>query len=216
MKQMKYKALISDVDWTLLDSEQFIFQAYLHALEKFHLPAITLEQLLPHMGKPIEQCYDVFAPGVENMELIKVHRAFQAEHLDLAVPYPHTVETLKRLFEKGIKIAAVTTRSEQNLQKTLEISGLMPFIEIVIPREDLKPEELKPHPRPVLLALERLHVSPEQTISIGDAKEDIASGKSAGTKTIGVTYGSAGEKIRESNPDYVINDIEEIIPILIA
>lgn len=212
---MKFKAAVFDVDWTLLNSEQFIFQAYNYTLKEFGLQSITLEQLLPQMGKPIEDCYAVFAPHFDSKLLIPVHRIFQSEHLDLATPYLHARESLKQLKGNKVKIAAATTRSEQNVHKTLELTGLLSFIDTVVSREDIKPENFKPHPYPILLALKRLRVTTEYAITIGDTDEDIKSGKQAGTKTVGVTYGSLGKKIKNSEPDFVINDIAEIIPIIL-
>ncbi len=51
---------------------------------------------------------------------------------------------------------------------------------------------------------------------VGDTDVDILTGKNAKTKTVGVTYGFHGKRIVESNPDYVIDDIAEIIPIILV
>jgi pyrophosphatase PpaX len=212
----KFKAAVFDVDWTLLNSEQFIFQAYNYTLKKFKLPPITLKELLPQMGKPIEDCYAVFAPHFDSELLIPVHRVFQAENLNLAIPFPHVKEILKKLKDNNIKIAAVTTRSEQNVHKTLKVTGLLSLIETIIAREDIKPEQFKPHPYPILLALKRLKTKPEYAVTVGDTREDMEAGKRARTKTIGVTYGSLGTKIINCKPDFIVNDISDIIPIILS
>lgn len=49
---------------------------------------------------------------------------------------------------------------------------------------------------------------------VGDTGYDILAGKSAGVKTIGVTFGFEGEKIKDHNPDFVINKLEELLPLL--
>ena len=51
---------------------------------------------------------------------------------------------------------------------------------------------------------------------VGDTEADILAGKSAGTKTIGVSYGFHGAKIAESYPDFVVEDITAIISIILA
>ncbi len=66
----------------------------------------------------------------------------------------------------------------------------------------------------VLTALKRLKVDPKNAYMVGDTKDDILAGKSAGVKTIGVTYGFAGKSIKDHNPDFVIDDLEEIINVL--
>jgi pyrophosphatase PpaX len=215
MKQNKYniEALISDVDRTLLDTEDFIYQAFSHTLKKYNLPPVTQAKLNPLMGKPLEECYKILAPDLDSDKLCNTHRSFQEKNLHLAKPFPNTIPTLKKLKKMGIKIAAVTTRSNRTSHDTLKVSGILPYIDVVISKEDLHPGELKPHPRPVLLALEKLKVKASDAFMMGDALEDIASGKNAGTKTIGVTYGSAGSMINKGHPDYIINDISEVVTI---
>lgn len=210
----KIKAIVSDVDRTLLDTEQFIFQAFLYTLSKYSLPPITREELNVLMGKSLEVCYETFAPNLPNKDLTETHRLFQLQNLHLATPFPNTLSTLKRLHDQGVKIAAVTTRSRRTSEKTLQLAGLMPYLTTVISQEDIPPTELKPHPRPILLALERMTITPSDAIMIGDANEDIEAGKRAGTKTIGVTYGSLGKLISESRPDYTIDDIAELTNIV--
>ena len=214
-KEAPFEALVTDVDRTILDTRAFIFEAFRHTLQNYKLPSITQEDLDPLMGKPLEECYAFIAPHSNPFELAETHRSFQDAHLGLSTPFPHTKQTIWQLHTEGLKIAAVTTRSQRSSAKTLELAGLMPFIETVVSKEDVDPHELKPHPKPILLALERLKVAPERAISMGDTNEDIVSGKSAGTKTIGVTYGAAGQYIKESNPDYVVDDIKEIVSILL-
>ena len=50
---------------------------------------------------------------------------------------------------------------------------------------------------------------------VGDSEVDVYAGKNAGTKTVGVTYGFHGEHIAKTHPDYVIDDIEELLKIVI-
>lgn len=212
--QNKIQAVVFDIDHTILDTEQFIFQAFFHTLKVHGLPPITPEQLRPLMGGSLEKCYKIIAPKQDTAELAETHRTFQAENLHLAIPFPHTLQTLQKIKAHKLKTAAVTTRSKRNSEETLELTGILPYIDTVISKEDVSPQELKPHPRPILLALERLNISPEYAITIGDTAYDIEAGRRAATKTIGVTYGSSGYKIKESNPDYVVDDIIDILPIL--
>ena len=211
---MKIRALISDVDQTLLDTYQFIYQAFVHAAQKYNLTPITHRQLQDHMGQKLESIYQSFYPKTNPHALAEAHRRFQEENLHLAIPFPNTIQTLQTLKNKGMKIAAVTTRSKRTSLKTLQLAGLIPYIDVVISMEDVPQGELKPHPRPILLALNMLGVPAKYAITLGDTTHDIEAGKRANTKTVGVTYGSLGEKIAQSKPDYVIDDIVEVPPIV--
>jgi len=100
---MKFQAIVFDVDRTLLDTEQFIFQAFVHTLRTHTLPPITQHQLNHLMGRPLETCYEQLAPNHNSAELAETHRTFQENNLQLATPFPHTIETLKKIKEAGIK-----------------------------------------------------------------------------------------------------------------
>ena len=213
-KNKDIQAIIFDIDHTLLDTEQFIFQAYLHTLKKYKLPSITTQDLRKLMGQSLESTYEKLAPHIDIDKLSETHRSWQAKNLHLAKPFPHTLKTLKEIKDHGLKIAAVTTRSVRNSEETLKTTGIMPHIDVVISKEHVNPDELKPHPRPVLLALEKLKISASKAIMVGDTIYDVEAGKRAGTYTIGVTYGSSGIEIKNSNPDYVIDDIADIISII--
>ena len=132
----------------------------------------------------------------------------------LSTLFPNTKNTLDKIKETGIKTAAITTRSQRTSVHTLELAHIKDKIDVVISGED--GEKHKPHPEPLLRALRQLRVEPEKAVMVGDTDVDILAGKNARTKTIGVTYGFHGKRIIESNPDYVVDDISEIIPIILV
>ncbi|MHB8843013.1 MAG: HAD-IA family hydrolase [Candidatus Aquicultor sp.] len=210
------KAALFDIDGTLLDTSEFIFQAYEYTLNKFGLAPRTRSEVSVLIGKSLETCYELLAPGVDIAgihELAKTHRYFQGKHLDLSKPYPGTAATLEALKIAGIKIAAVTTRQRSSSVKTMALAGISEFIDFVVALEDVT--HLKPDPEPVLKALAYLNVQPVDAIMTGDSDVDIFAGKNAGTATVGVTYGFHGARIADCNPDYIIDSIEEIVPVVL-
>lgn len=72
---------------------------------------------------------------------------------------------------------------------------------------------LKPHPAPLLKALERMSLPISSAAMIGDSHLDIEAGKNAGTKTVRATYGFHTDKLHESKPDFIINSIAELLNI---
>jgi pyrophosphatase PpaX len=204
-------ATLFDIDGTLLDSTEFVYQAYEHAFRFYSLPAKTRHELVQVMGKPLEEAYRLLAPGADALALCEAHRAFQLEHLHLPLAFPHSKETLHRLKRAGKKIAAVTTR-QRTSSKTLALTGLLPYIDVVISGEDST--HPKPHPESLLKALQKLAVAPQRAVMIGDTKVDILAGKNAGVRTIGVSYGFAGPDIIRYHPDFVVDDILDVLPLV--
>ncbi|HRH23514.1 MAG TPA: HAD-IA family hydrolase [Candidatus Magasanikbacteria bacterium] len=206
---MKYKAVLFDVDGTLLDTREFIFQGFDYTFDLHNLPRIDRNILSQSMGNSLTLSYQNFFPNTPIEHLVEAHRVFQEHNLHLAVPFEHTLTTLALIKERGIKLAAVTTRSSRTSIDTLKNTGVYQYLDVVISGDDV--ENRKPHPEPVFKALELLKIEPHEAVMIGDTDSDILAGKSAGTQTIGVSYGFFGETIRDHGPDYVVTDIKEVI-----
>ena len=149
----------------------------------------------------------------EDFELIaKTHHNFQQDKFDLGKPFPKAKKTLKQLKTLGFKVAAVSNRTRDSLHIALKKAKLSPYFDFVVSAEDVK--NPKPHKDHVLAALEYLNIESVNSFMVGDTEHDILAGKSAGTKTIGVTYGFAGKEIVKHNPDFIIDNIEEVLNLL--
>ncbi|SRR5258708_7552898 len=205
--------ILFDIDGTLLDTSEFILQATEHALSTLGKPIPDRSVMSKNVGKAFHDYYSsITGPGEHVEKLMKLHRSFQLVNLNLAKSFSGAFEVLKKLHKKGYKIAAVTTRSKKTSSQTLEDCGILSFFDVVISGEDA--HALKPDPAPLLLALERLGEAPEQTVMIGDSHLDIEAGKNAGTKTIRATYGFHKDKLHDPEPDFFIDNINDLLKIL--
>jgi len=75
--------------------------------------------------------------------------------------------------------------------------------------------EPKPHPEPVLTAVNNLGVDPRKTLMVGDSTVDIQSAKAAGVYAAGVSWSLKGEEtLRKYDPDYIIHNMKDIIEIV--
>ena len=211
----KIIAALFDVDGTLLNTAEFVYQAFVHTFQTHGLPGRSTDEIAAVMGKPLEEMYRHFSASASEdvSEICETHRSFQAENLHLSVPFANTQETLRRLKDAGVKIAAVTTRSRRTSIKTLEMSCIIDYFDAIISGEDVNYP--KPHPEPLFKALQQLEVEPEKAVMIGDTEADILAGKNAKVMTIGVSYGFHGSHIAGSKPDFIVEDIVDIIPILL-
>jgi pyrophosphatase PpaX len=209
----KIDAALFDIDGTLLDTTEFVYQAFVYTFQTHGLTWRSAGEIAAVMGKPLEECYRPFSAAENISELCETHRSFQVQNLHLSTPFPNAQQTLKRLKDAGVKIAAVTTRSRRTLISTLEMGGLMRYFDVIVSGEDVV--YLKPHPEPLLKALQQLEVGPEKAAMIGDTESDILAGKNAKVMTVGVSYGFHGSRVVESGPDFIIGDIADIIPIVL-
>jgi HAD superfamily hydrolase (TIGR01509 family) len=164
----------------------------------------TIKELRPIFTK--EEEYNEFAKGIEN--IIVQH---ELEASEKAEAFPNSIVLLNILKSKGKNIGVITRNSKAASMKTLEVSGLMEYIDVIVTREDVA--KVKPDPEHVEVALKFLEKKAEDTVVIGDHKYDISSGKRAGCFTIGILSGVSSEELL-NEADLIVSSLEEIISFL--
>jgi len=133
--------------------------------------------------------------------------------------FPDALEVLKELKGSGKHLALITTSERRMVIPTLEKYGITDLFETIITDDDIEKSERKPHPRPLLMALERMGGTPEQAIMVGDRDKDIVAGQNAGTDT--VLFCSPEhqkhyslDKLMKHKPTYVMNEFRDLLKIV--
>jgi len=208
------KAIVFDIDGTILDMKELILRAYSDTFAIHKLGNITWKKLTPLMGNPLEECYRILTKKKDVKIFCQTHWDFQKKNLNLAKPFLNTKKTLKTLKEKNIKMAAFTSRSKRTSIDTLRNADILKYFDCVISREDvLFP---KPNPEGLIKALKEMKVPQKNSYMVGDALVDIQVGKQMKIPTVGAAYGFLGKDILKYRPDYIIEDISEIIKVVNA
>lgn len=213
MSKRKFDAVLFDVDGTVLNTAEYIFQAYKYTIGLHFKRVVTWEEVVPVLGLPFEECYRILTKLDKVDHLTKCHHEFQCRNLHLATAYPNTLFTLQTLTKKGVAIAAVTSRFSDQLKATLEFAGIDKYFKVVVTPIDVK--NPKPDPESIFKALKVLKVKADRAVFIGDSPVDIEAGKNAKVKTIAALYGFHGQRLLETKTDYIVDDIEQIIPIIL-
>ena len=210
---MKTKALLFDFDGTLLDTNELIVQTFMHIFDEKFPGQYSTQDCLKFIGPSLKQTFDELTPG-ETEEMIKKYKEWNALHHDeLVKSYDAVVETLEQLHTDGIKLAIVSTKSQEGLARGLKALGAGHLFEVIIGLDEVT--HVKPHPEPVLLALEKLGVSQQEAIMIGDNSHDIEGGKNAGVRTAGVAWSAKGESfLQQFNPDYMLHHMSDLLEIV--
>ncbi len=205
--------ILFDIDGTVLNTGEFIIQATEHALKEGGYEVPDRSIIAKTVGVHFPEYYFILAGRDADAEkLVEKHREFQYANYHLVQPFPSAVETLKTLHKKGYKLAAVTTRSKKTSHQTLIDAGIYELFDLVISWEDVK--EHKPHPEPLLKALNFFNETPDKAVMVGDSHLDIQAGKNAGTKTVRAGYGFHKDNLHNPEPDFIIDDISDLLKIL--
>lgn len=214
------KACIFDLDGTLGDTLDSLVYSVDKTLKEMQLPAITEDQCRSFVGNGarylIERALE--AAGDENhsrieegMELYR--RVFDENCTYHLQPYEGIPELLRSLKDRGIKLAVLSNKPHRQTVKVVHAMCGDEVFDHIQGQKDEIPR--KPDPAGVNYTLKQLGISKEECLYIGDSEVDIATGKNAGTKTIGVSWGfREKEELKAAGAEYIIDKAEELLQFL--
>ncbi len=221
MKFTNKTVIIFDLDGTLIDSSPDLALAVNHMLKRLNRDTFTTDTIHYWVGNGAERLVKRALSGSTTVdetldptlckEALAVFLAFYADNLAVkTVTYPHVPSTLKSLKEHGYRLAIVTNKPFAFVQPILEKLELSELFEFILGGDSL--EEKKPNPLPLLHVCEKLGVSVEDSVMIGDSKNDILAANACGMQSIGLTYGyNYGESIATYNPSFVFDNFADIL-----
>ncbi len=206
---MQTEAVLFDLDGTLVDSLPLIIRTYRSVFDEMGLP--WDEKAVKKMiGLPLKDIGEHFT-GKENTPFEDIYQKHYHRDLDrFTVLFPGTLDMLGNLKKQRIKLGVVTSKGRPGATKTMTFTGIDRFMDVTITAHDMS--EHKPDPAPLLHALELIGTHVSRAIYIGDSKFDILTGRNAGTRTLGVTWGLAGpEEMALLRPDGIIDGWDELM-----
>jgi pyrophosphatase PpaX len=211
----RIRAVLYDFDGTLADSTDLIMRCYRHTM-RTHLGEVPPdEDWLSGFGMTLESQLARFARD-EAMAaaMLETYREFQNTiHDELLRPFPGAAETVAELDRRGYRLAIVTSKHRRSAMRGMELCGIVEHFDAIVTPEDVT--EPKPHPEPVLFALDRLGVAPEEALFVGDSPHDIAAGQAAGTRTAGVLWGPFPRAALENaRPDALLGAQHDVLRLL--
>lgn len=210
------KAVIFDLDGTLLYTLEDLYLSVNKALEHFNYPTRTLKEVRRFVGNGIRNLMTQACP--ENIPDFEECLAYFKEYYSLhsqdnTVPYNGIIELLERLKEKNIPCAVVSNKFEAATKELIQKHFSGYFQTVVGEGAGIAK---KPHPAGVFEIMKRLNIEDKnEIVLIGDAETDIATARNAGIKCITVTWGyrdidyltNQGATILVDNPSEVLNYI---------
>ena len=147
---------------------------------------------------------------IETMRFVKHARANFQHTRYINILNPGVQEYLLDWKANNIKLCIVTTAGYKEMNRAIDELEILKDIPIVA-REDV--ENLKPHPEPIIKALTKIGLKPDETIFVGDFVSDIEAGKNAGTYTVGL-MGQVPEisksNLEKSNPDLLVQYLSDL------
>lgn len=209
---MSIRTILFDLDGTLIDTNELIIASFNHTFNYYHLN-YTRDEIISFNGPPLTDTFHQIDPERAAMMIQTYRKHNLAEHDNYVTAFPHVIETLEALKSKQVKLGVVSTKMNTAVTMGLTLTGLDAYFDTVITFDDVT--NPKPHPEPVVKAMEALEADAATTLMVGDNYHDIESGKNAGVQTAGVVWSLKGkEHLLTYHPTYMLDDIRDLLDIL--
>jgi HAD superfamily hydrolase (TIGR01509 family) len=188
---MVQHAVIFDVDGTLVDSNDAHAAAWVEALADFDIDRLRADvRPLIGMGadKLLPALTGIDAKSERGRQIAARRRAhFRDGYLDKLTAFPGTRALFERLADDGIRLAIASSAQEVELEQLLRIAGVLDLVERPVSGDDVRAS--KPDPDVVHACLERLGVTPEVSVMVGDTPFDVEAATRAGVSAIAFRCG---------------------------
>ena len=210
------KALLFDLDGTLIDTHDIILQSMSHTVNGLYGYDASDRELMNGVGTPLFNQMLHFAGGDSSKadEMVSAYREHNDSIHDEGVKsFPGTKDALMRLSNAGFSMGVVTSKRHHMAERGLKTCGILSFFEFIIGSDDWP--EHKPDPGPILHGCDLIGFAPEQCMYIGDSPYDIQAGNAAECLTAAALWGMFPESALSAyDPDYMFDDIEDMAEFL--
>ncbi len=166
----------------------------------------SVDEFFSHSGDSLE---NIFAKMGFPSEMVEIYRRISWERMGEIIVYDGMRELLAKLNAVGYRCALCTGKERRRTMEMLRKFSLDQYFDAVVCSDDV--EHPKPAPDSLLLAMTRIGARIEDSVMVGDARNDILCARNAGMTIIAVTWGDAPrEVIEQSLPDYIVDNVDQL------
>jgi 2-phosphoglycolate phosphatase len=207
----RYAAVLFDFDGTLADSYAAIAASVNHVRGLRGLAALSVAEVKRYVGRGADYLLEQTVPGgnlADDLAAYRVHHP--SVMIALTQFLPGAAPLLAALHRRGKKIGLCSNKPRLFSQRLLEHLGVANYFGAVLGPEDV------PHPKPapdmLLRGIDRLGVSRDQALYVGDMIVDIQTARSAGVHVWAVATGSEERAdLEAAKPDRLLADLQEMV-----
>ena len=210
----KKPVVLFDLDGTLIDSRELVFETFRQVFkEKMPEHELTEEELYSFFGPPLETSFGRFFPEEEVPSVIDCYQEINLKlHKSMLKTIPGAKETVQQLKEQGYKMAVVSNKRHNVVLRGLKQAGMDSYFDVVLGKEDLPVP--KPDPSGLIEACIQMGLGHDDVIYIGDNPEDIQAAKNMAAYSIGFTNDERQRNdLEKEKPCAIISELKELVGI---
>ena len=214
-----YKAVIFDLDGTLLDSLNDILYVLNDTLTYFGLPQITRAQAQRYIGNGARELVRLAIGGENSDRLDEILGYYKEKYAKsdngLSRIYDGEDDALKALKSAGVKLAVLTNKPHAAAMRANAIFFEKYGFDCILGQTDGVP--LKPDPHAVYRIMEKLGVGKAECLFVGDGETDVETAKNAGLDCVSVLWGyRTKEQLEASGATAFAANFKELVKAVIS
>ena len=206
---MNYSCVIFDIDGTLTQTNELIFDSFNHVAEKYLKKTFTPKEIIAMFGPPEEIAIERLV-GKENVDkaMEDYISYYDRNFLRDAEIFEGMREIIESLKKKGLRLGIFTGKGRRSTLITLDKLGIAKYFDMVVTGTDVTNH--KPSSEGINKILENFKVEPDRVLMVGDAVSDIKAAHEAGVSIAAVVWDSyAKEKVMGMEVDYLFHSVDE-------
>lgn len=185
------KAIVWDLDGTLLNTIEDLAASVNFALNKYNLPAKTVSEVKKAVGNGVNKLIERCTPnGQANINFTQILQTFKEHYSQNSAvkttPYPQICKTLSELITRGLKLAVVSNKFDSAVKELCQKYFPNTFDVIIGESAQVK---RKPAPDMLFEAVKLLQVKPQEIYFIGDSEVDVQTARNAQIKCLSALWG---------------------------
>ncbi|WNG32884.1 HAD family hydrolase [Archangium minus] len=209
--------VIFDLDGTLVDTPRAIVETFTAAFASMGVQAQEASAIRATIGLPLERAFSKLLGVPQDDGLVAQGvKQYQVFFKELILPkagqllFPGVAEGLTSLRGQGLSLAVATSKFYASADALLKAAGLRDHFNMVVGADQVK--QPKPHPEMGQLIIQKLGVSVERAVMVGDTTHDLLMARAAGMRSIAVTYGVHNvRELESSGPTWIVDTFDGVL-----
>lgn len=210
---MRYKAVLFDMDGTVLDTLTDLTNAVNHILERYEMPPRSPREVASFLGNGaatlLRKAAAPDTPEEQLAEMLRVYQPWYDGHCAVfTAPYPGILSLMESLREAGVKQAVISNKQDSAVRR-LAAAHFPGLLETAV--GESASVRRKPNPDAVLAALREMELTPKDAVYVGDTEVDLQTAENAGLACAVVGWGfRTEEQLRAAGAERIFHSAEEL------
>ena len=215
---MRYQAILFDMDGTVLDTLDDLYDSVNYSLAQFSLPPVPRERVRQNLGNGaaflVSHCVPPDCSPELEAEVLAFYKPWYDAHcLIKTAPYDGILSLMRTLKARGLLLAIISNKPDRAVQE-LANAFFPDLLELAVGESPAV--RRKPEPDTVLTASEQLGLSVHQCVYVGDSEVDLQTARNARMDCISVTWGLRDEsQLVEAGAGVLVHSPDELLELLL-